>query len=248
MLSEQEKTILKRELIQMQRQYRDTSDERDRDESMRDDTGELSLADNHPADAGTELFDRERDRALEDHAEGELEKVENALRAMHDGSYGVCEVCGTDIPFERLEAIPYTNRCIEHADTEIPDDRPVEEEVLEDIMDPVKPDTFEVGQEGGVQDDQDSFRVVAQYGTSETPSDMTGDHDDYNRLYEDGLETGAVEEYEEFASSDETGTVKGFTRSETMEDYEEKLDDEQLESPMGDIPYHKRDSYTGEVE
>ncbi|WP_040229302.1 TraR/DksA C4-type zinc finger protein [Bhargavaea cecembensis] len=248
MLSEQEKTILKRELIQMQRQYRETAEDRDRDDSMRDDTGELSLADNHPADAGTELFDRERDQALETHAESELDKVENALRAMHHGSYGKCEICGKDIPFERLEAIPYTNRCIDHADAEVPDDRPVEEDVLEEIMDPVKPDTFEVGQEGDVQDNQDSFRDVARYGTSETPSDMTGDHDNYNDLYKDDLETGAVEEYEEFASTDETGTVKGFSRSETMEEYEDELDEEQLESPIGDIPYHERDSYTGEKE
>ena len=33
-----------------------------------------------------------------------------------------------DIPFERLEAVPYTTLCIEHAtEKEIPDDRPVEE-------------------------------------------------------------------------------------------------------------------------
>ncbi|WP_424237346.1 TraR/DksA C4-type zinc finger protein [Bhargavaea ginsengi] len=245
MLTEQQKTILKRELIGMQQQYRETAEERDRDDSMRDETGELSFVDNHPADAGTELFDRERDQALENHAEDELGKVEAALHALRDGNYGICEVCEKDIPFERLEAIPYTNRCIEHADTEIPEDRPVEEDVLEDVAEPVQADSFEVGKQGDIEDYQDSFQEAARYGTSETPSDMSGDHDNYNDLYSEPVEEGTTETYEEFASTDETGSVKGFMRSDTMEDYQDGLDDAGIESPLGDIPDKAIDSYTG---
>ena len=246
MLTEQQKTILKRELIEMQQQYRQTSEERDRDDSMRDDSGELSFADNHPADMGTELYDRERDQALENHAEDELEKVEEALKALREGNYGICEICEEEIPFERLEAIPYTNRCIEHADTEIPEDRPVEEDVLQDVAAPVQPDSFEVGRKEGIEDYQDSFQEAARYGTSETPSDRSGDHDDYNDLYEDPMEQGTTETYEEFASTDETGSVKGFMRSDTMDEYQEGLDEIDLESPLGDIPDKTVDSYTGE--
>ncbi|MEM5591840.1 hypothetical protein AAHH67_09065 [Niallia circulans] len=36
--------------------------------------GELSSYDNHPADLGTELFEREKDSALEQHDQSELEK------------------------------------------------------------------------------------------------------------------------------------------------------------------------------
>lgn len=246
MLTEQQKTILKRELMEMQQQYRKTDEERERDDSMRDDSGELSFADNHPADMGTELFDRERDQALENHAEDELGKVEQALTALREGNYGICEVCGKEIPFERLEAIPYTNRCIEHADTEIPDDRPVEEDVLQDVAEPVQPDSFEVGKEGDIEDYQDSFQEAARYGTSETPSDMSSDHDNYNDLYADPMEQGTTETYEEFASTDETGTVKGFMRSDTMDEYEEHLENADLESPLGEIPDKVIDSYTGE--
>lgn len=39
-----------------------------------DSVGELSSYDNHPADTGTELFEREKDIALNDHAEYEVEK------------------------------------------------------------------------------------------------------------------------------------------------------------------------------
>lgn len=246
MLTEQEKTILKRELIEMQHQYTQTVEERDHDDSMRDDSGELSAADNHPADMGTELFDRERDHALEEHAEEELGKVEVALKAMREGTYGICEVCSEEIPFERLEAIPYTNRCIDHADTTLPDDRPVEEDVLEAVVEPVQPGTFEVGKEEDIEDFEDSFQEVARYGTSETPSDMIGDHDNYNKLYDDPMEPGTTEVYEEFASTDETGTVKGFMRSDTLEEYEDSLDESGIDSPLGDIPDKLRDSYTGE--
>ena len=84
------------------------------------------MYDNHPGDMGTELFEREKDMALNVHAGSELDKVESALQAMEDGSYGKCEVCQKDIPFERLEAVPYTTLCIDHAtEQEVPQDRPV---------------------------------------------------------------------------------------------------------------------------
>ncbi|MBN1484112.1 MAG: TraR/DksA C4-type zinc finger protein [Chloroflexia bacterium] len=41
-----------------------------------------------------------------------LEEIEQALRAVQDGSYGRCVVCGSDIQLARLEARPYARRCI----------------------------------------------------------------------------------------------------------------------------------------
>jgi len=35
-----------------------------------------------------------------------------ALRRLDEGSYGICEVCATPIPYERLEAIPHALRCV----------------------------------------------------------------------------------------------------------------------------------------
>ncbi len=43
----------------------------------------------------------------------ELRHVEVALEHMNEGTYGLCDVCGTEIPFERLEAYPTAIRCIE---------------------------------------------------------------------------------------------------------------------------------------
>ncbi len=42
-----------------------------------------------------------------------LHKIDYALMKMDAGTYGVCENCGVQIPFERLKARPVTTMCIE---------------------------------------------------------------------------------------------------------------------------------------
>jgi DnaK suppressor protein len=44
-----------------------------------------------------------------------LEEVVHALDKLENGTYGKCEVCGDDISPARLEAMPATRYCIEHA-------------------------------------------------------------------------------------------------------------------------------------
>jgi YteA family regulatory protein len=63
-----------------------------------DAVGELSSYDNHPADDATELYEREKDIALNEHAERELKEIEHALQVIENGTYGICEVCGKPIP------------------------------------------------------------------------------------------------------------------------------------------------------
>lgn len=41
-----------------------------------------------------------------------MDEVRAALRRMDDDTYGNCDECGTPIPFERLEVIPQTDRCV----------------------------------------------------------------------------------------------------------------------------------------
>ena len=48
---------------------------------------------------------RDRERKL-------IAKIEEALRRLEDGSYGVCEECGETIGTERLKARPVTTLCI----------------------------------------------------------------------------------------------------------------------------------------
>ena len=42
-----------------------------------------------------------------------LKKIEEALRKLEEGSYGVCEDCGTEISEERLKLIPFAIYCVE---------------------------------------------------------------------------------------------------------------------------------------
>ena len=51
--------------------------------------------------------------ALETQEINRLYQIEAALSRIKDNHYGVCISCGCKIPRERLEAIPYSLRCIQ---------------------------------------------------------------------------------------------------------------------------------------
>ena len=44
-----------------------------------------------------------------------LKDVDRALVKLDEGTYGRCDVCGRPIGAERLEAIPWAVRCVDHA-------------------------------------------------------------------------------------------------------------------------------------
>jgi DnaK suppressor protein len=85
--------------------------------SLTEETGELlsGSADNHLADTATETYEREMDEGLEEDAREQLRQIEKALARIESGEYGRCEVCGKEIPLERLEATPSTTLCIDDA-------------------------------------------------------------------------------------------------------------------------------------
>ena len=80
--------------------------------SIRDETGEDAVYDNHLADTATETYDRELDYTLEENAEHVLAEIDAALKRIDDGTYGTCTHCGHEIPPERLEARPWATLCI----------------------------------------------------------------------------------------------------------------------------------------
>ncbi len=69
--------------------------------------------DDDPADAGSASFERETAQSLSNHSRRLLTQIDDALRRMDAGSYGLCERCGEAIEPERLEAIPYATMCME---------------------------------------------------------------------------------------------------------------------------------------
>ncbi|SHE61679.1 transcriptional regulator, TraR/DksA family [Seinonella peptonophila] len=153
------------------------------EQSMNESIGELSGYDNHPADIGSEMFEREKDIALQDANEHHQIEIEEALMKMEQGKYGICEVCHQPISDERLEAIPWARTCVDHVEQRGRDHhtRPIEEEVLSEI---------DWQNSGG----EDAWERVEEYGTS-NPPDFFRNGTNYQRLT---VEADEHEDYESF--------------------------------------------------
>lgn len=67
------------------------------------------------ADSGQVAAEQGENRALIGQLEDTLTEVERALAKLDEGTYGRCEVCGNEIGEARLEAMPATRYCIDHA-------------------------------------------------------------------------------------------------------------------------------------
>jgi RNA polymerase-binding protein DksA len=80
--------------------------------SLQDETQEIQ-SDNHPGDVATVTFDRELDYTLEENEERVLGAIDAALKRIEGGTFGDCLSCREPIPAERLEALPWTTRCID---------------------------------------------------------------------------------------------------------------------------------------
>jgi len=76
------------------------------DEEEAANSGDITHYDQHPADQGSEVFEREKDLAILEGLELDLAEIEAALQRLDDGTYGVDEVTGDPIDPERLEAFP----------------------------------------------------------------------------------------------------------------------------------------------
>ena len=87
------------------------------DEEESAQSGELTHYDQHPADQGSELFEREKDLAILEGLEADLAEIEAALQRLDDGTYGVDEVTGEPIDPERLDALPTARTNVPPADS-----------------------------------------------------------------------------------------------------------------------------------
>ena len=55
---------------------------------------------------------REVDSRLTSLDAADLTRIDRALEAMDEGTYGLCDECGCNIPFERLKIEPMTQHCV----------------------------------------------------------------------------------------------------------------------------------------
>jgi len=79
--------------------------------SSKDDAGDLSAYGQHMADAGTDTFDRDFALSLVSSEQEALTEIDAAIKRIHEGTYGICEITGKPIAKERLLAVPFTRYC-----------------------------------------------------------------------------------------------------------------------------------------
>ena len=68
--------------------------------------------DNSQDDQAQIRSERELEFALNEHELVELQAIEDALKRIQEGVYGLCLACGAPIPHERLHAAPQALRCV----------------------------------------------------------------------------------------------------------------------------------------
>lgn len=110
-LTKEQKADLYERLIQLKE---DVKGSKKKEESMLVESNEISNGvGNHIADHGSIYLDRMTEQTL-DQVDDQLEgEIDAALKRMEDGTYGICEKTGKDIPYERLKAVPYTRYSID---------------------------------------------------------------------------------------------------------------------------------------
>ena len=67
----------------------------------------------HQADAGSDAYDRDFALSLLSQEQDALYEIEEALKRVDAGTYGICEMSGKPIPHARLEAIPFARFTVE---------------------------------------------------------------------------------------------------------------------------------------
>ena len=75
--------------------------------------GDLTLMPLHQADLGTDTMDQELDESNATRVSQELTEIDAALERLYKSpeKFGICEDTGHDIPFERLDIVPWARTC-----------------------------------------------------------------------------------------------------------------------------------------
>ncbi|MGE5552727.1 MAG: TraR/DksA C4-type zinc finger protein [Betaproteobacteria bacterium] len=181
-----------------------------------DQVGELSTYDNHPADLGTETFERAKDLALRDNLRLRLRQVERARERLKEGTYGRCEVCGALIDPERLEAKPEATRCLACQEEQ----NSIERNAVErnEGGQPIEEDLLSIGTDFGSQRDpgesnafdaEDAWQAVARYGTANSPQDVPDAVNYDESFYNADEDLGLVEETDALIDPSQGGIEGG---------------------------------------
>ena len=84
--------------------------------TQKDLSGDISGYSLHMADVASDNYERDFNIGLVSNERRILNEVEEALKRIEDGTYGICQMCGKQITKTRLNVIPhtrYTKKCQE---------------------------------------------------------------------------------------------------------------------------------------
>ncbi|MBT3602988.1 MAG: TraR/DksA family transcriptional regulator [Candidatus Latescibacteria bacterium] len=74
-------------------------------------SGDLTYSD-HMGELGSSTMEREKAFMFASRDGVYLNQIEKALKRIEDGTFGLCRVCGNQVPVARLEAVPTTEICV----------------------------------------------------------------------------------------------------------------------------------------
>lgn len=82
--------------------------------AQRAEDGDLSIYPLHIADEGTDTMELEKDFLLASKEGRQLFWIDSALRRIYrePETFGLCQECGNEIAFERLDIVPWARLCV----------------------------------------------------------------------------------------------------------------------------------------
>ena len=109
-LTEFKKIILKRkeEIVDDIKQISDDTLKK----SQKEASGDISGYTYHMADVATDNYDREFSLGLASSDRDFIYELEDALKRIEDGTFGICESCKSLIAKNRLKAVPHAKLCL----------------------------------------------------------------------------------------------------------------------------------------
>jgi len=81
--------------------------------SPREASGDLSAYTLHMADMAANTYERELSMNIASSEQEILYQIDEALKRLDEGAFGICQQCNRSITMSRLKAVPYASLCID---------------------------------------------------------------------------------------------------------------------------------------
>jgi len=113
-LTKKELDEYKEQLIKLKNEFLHDIKNLADDSNQNSDSGDVSGHVLHMADVATDMYDKEFSMGLASKDREVLNKIEEALKRIQDGTFGLCLATEKAISKARLKAIPYAEYCLEY--------------------------------------------------------------------------------------------------------------------------------------